>query len=133
MTIYEIIDLTASFVTIIGLGVTVLIFFSQKKQEKKAFTIEKVEELFAEHDLLKEKELSKNYMDYVVFTRKVNRFAIDYNEKLFNKDLISKRVRDFLLRIYDDKLKQIIEQQRKQFDREDYFINIEYMISDLRK
>ena len=72
-------------------------------------------------------------MDFVRFTRKVDRFATLFNGKMLNQKIVRERAGKFLLRTYEERLAPVIEQQRSQFQRSDYFNGIETMIKDLKQ
>ena len=102
-------------------------------REKTAKTYSEIDDLFEKYAELASKNMKDNYMDFVHFTRKVNRFADLYIARQFKKSIVKKSAGNFLVRIYNEKLSEIISQQRKQFKRENYFSQIEYMINDLKK
>lgn len=129
----EIIELLASISSCIALIFAIATYFNSVRQEKIAKTYSAIDDLFEKHAELLSKDMKNNYMDFVHFTRKVNRFADSYIAGQFKKSIVKKSAGNFLVRIYNEKLSEIISQQRKQFKRENYFYQIEYMINDLKK
>ena len=129
----EMIGLLASVSSCIALIFAIATYFNSVSREKIAKTYSEIDDLFEKYAELASKNMKDNYMDFVHFTRKVNRFADLYIAGQFNKSIVKKSAGNFLVRIYNEKLSEIISQQRKQFKRENYFSQIEYMINDLKK
>ena len=75
----------------------------------------------------------RRYPDYLLYTRIVDRFAAEYMERVLCRKIVANRAGSFLIRNYENTLRQIIEKQRKQHSRNSYFENIVKMVADLRK
>ena len=131
--VMEMIGFLASVSSCIALIFAIATYFKSVSREKTAKTYSEIDDLFEKYAELASKNMKDNYMDFVHFTRKVNRFADLYIAGQFKKSIVKKSAGDFLVRIYNEKLSEIISQQRKQFKRENYFSQIEYMINDLKK
>lgn len=129
----KIIEFVASVSSCFALIFAIATYFRSVSREKTAKTYSEIDDLFEKHAELASKNMKDNYMDFVHFTRKVNRFADLYIAGQFKKSIVKKSAGNFLVRIYNEKLSEIISQQRKQFKRENYFSQIEYMINDLKK
>ena len=129
----KIIEFVASVASCFALIFAIATYFISVGREKTAKTYSEIDDLFEKHAELASKNMKDNYMDFVHFTRKVNRFADLYIAGQFKKSIVKKSAGNFLVRIYNEKLSEIISQQRKQFKRENYFSQIEYMINDLKK
>lgn len=129
----KIIEFVASVSSCFALIFAIVTYFISVGREKTAKTYSEIDDLFEKHAELASKNMKDNYMDFVHFTRKVNRFADLYIAGQFKKSIVKKSAGNFLVRIYNEKLSEIISQQRKQFKRENYFSQIEYMINDLKK
>ena len=113
--------------------VAVVLHFLSERKEKTLRTHNRINELFAANDDIGEKDLNKNYWNLVLYLRKVDRFAVEYNCGLLDKKTVKDRAGKFLIRNYEEYFSVVIPHQRKQFKREDYFSDIEKMIEDLRK
>lgn len=133
MNWWDTIELIASICTCLSLVGGVISYLSSAQREKILRTNEAIDDLYAKNDELVSKNMKSNYMDFVVFTRNVDRFAKVYNAKRYNKRIVKRQAGAFLVRLYDEKLNGIISQQRKQYQRDTYFAQVEEMISDLRK
>lgn len=129
----KIIEFVASVSSCLALIFAIVTYFISVWREKTAKTYSEIDDLFEKYAELASKNMKDNYMDFVHFTRKVNRFAGLYIAGQFNKSIVKKSAGNFLVRIYNEKLSEIISQQRKQFKRENYFSQIEDMINDLKK
>lgn len=129
----KIIEFAASVASCLALIFAIITYFRSVRREKTAKTYSEIDDLFEKYAELASKNMKDNYMDFVHFTRKVNRFADLYIAGQFKKSIVKKSAGNFLVRIYNEKLSEIISQQRKQFKRENYFSQIEYMINDLKK
>lgn len=129
----KIIEFVASVASCLALIFAIITYFISVRREKTAKTYSEIDDLFEKYAELASKNMKDNYMDFVHFTRKVNRFADLYIAGQFKKSIVKKSAGNFLVRIYNEKLSEIISQQRKQFKRENYFSQIEYMINDLKK
>ena len=129
----KIIEFVASVASCLALIFAIITYFISVRREKTAKTYSEIDDLFEKYAELASKNMKDNYMDFVHFTRKVNRFADLYIAGQFKKSIVKKSAGNFLVRIYNEKLSEIISQQRKQFRRENYFSQIEYMINDLKK
>lgn len=129
----KIIEFVASVSSCFALIFAIATYFRSVGREKTAKTYSEIDDLFEKYAELASKNMKDNYMDFVHFTRKVNRFADLYIAGQFKKSIVKKSAGNFLVRIYNEKLSEIISQQRKQFKRENYFSQIEYMINDLKK
>lgn len=129
----KIIEFVASVASCLALIFAIITYFISVMREKTAKTYSEIDDLFEKYAELASKNMKDNYMDFVHFTRKVNRFADLYIAGQFKKSIVKKSAGNFLVRIYNEKLSEIISQQRKQFKRENYFSQIEYMINDLKK
>ena len=127
------IELIASIATIIAVPLTLITYFCAKQREKRVFTFVRLNELFACNDALLRKDLNKDYPDYLLYTRTVDRFAAEYMERVLCRKIDANRAGRFLIRNYEKTLRQIIEKQRKQHSRNSYFENIVKMVADLRK
>ena len=114
----------------IAVIVAVILHFLSDCKEKKVRTHNRINELFAANDDIGEKDLKKNFWEVVLYARKVDRFAVEYNCGLLDKKTVKDRAGKFLIRNYEE---YVIPHQRKQFKREDYFSDIENMIEELRK
>lgn len=132
MNWWDTIELVASICTCLSLVGGVITYLSSARREKILRTNEAIDALYAKNDELVSKNMKINYMDFVVFTRNVDRFAKAYNAKRYNKRIVKKHAGAFLVRLYDEKLNGIISQQRKQYQRDTYFAQVEEMIGDLR-
>ena len=132
MSHFEWIGLAADIATVIGLVVAVVTYVRTNNRERDVLTYDKIDELMEANETLVKKDLSKDYMDFVRFTRKVDRFATLYNGKMITRKIVRERAGKFLLRTYEERLAPVIEQQRSQFQRSDYYIGIEQMIAKLR-
>lgn len=132
MNWWDTIELVASICTCLSLVGGVITYLSSARREKILRTNEAIDDLYAKNDELVSKNMKINYMDFVVFTRNVDRFAKAYNAKRYNKRIVKKHAGAFLVRLYDEKLNGIISQQRKQYQRDTYFAQVEEMIGDLR-
>lgn len=129
----KIIEFAASVASCLALIFAIITYFRSVRREKTAKTYSEIDDLFEKYAELASKNMKDNYMDFVHFTRKVNRFADLYIAGQLKKSIVKKSAGNFLVRIYNEKLSEIISQQRKQFKRENYFSQIEYMINDLKK
>ena len=129
----KIIEFVASVASCLALIFATITYFISVRREKTAKTYSEIDDLFEKYAELASKNMKDNYMDFVHFTRKVNIFAGLSIAGQFNKSIVKKSAGNFLVRIYNEKLSEIISQQRKQFKRENYFSQIEYMINDLKK
>ncbi len=129
----KIIELITSLITMLAFLWTAVTYFTTKNRERRVRTYDKLDKLFEENAALRGKDFSKDYLDYVDYVRKISRLATEYNERIIDRRIVAKRAGNFLIRLYDDKMVKIIAQQRKQFDRPEYFSNIDIMIKDLRK
>ncbi len=129
----ELLDMISSIGTCISAVAGIVVYFRTEYKEKRTRTENAIETLYEAHDKLSTKNIKKDYMDFVRFTRHANRFACMYNEKQFNKTIVKNKIGSLLVRIYDEKLSDIVAQQRKQFKRDEYFSQLEDMINDLKK
>ena len=117
----------------IAVIVAVILHFLSDYKEKKVRTHNRINELFAANDDIGEKDLNKKFWEVVLYARKVDRFAVEYNCGLLDKKTVKDRAGKFLIRNYEEYFSVVIPHQRKQFKREDYFSDIENMIEELRK
>jgi hypothetical protein len=81
--------------------------------------------------LARGKDMNKDYHDYVKFLSIVERFATDVNERVLIKKIVKTRLSIFLANEYQNHLKELIIQRRKQFSREGYYEQIEKLIRDI--
>lgn len=132
MNWWEMVELIASICTCLSLVGGMITYFSSTQREKMLRTNEAIDDLYAKHDELVKKNIKSDYMDFVIFTRNVDRFAKAYNAKRYSKRIVKKHAGAFLVRLYDEKLNGIISQQRKQYQRDTYFAQVEEMVGDLR-
>ena len=110
----KIIEFVASVASCLALIFAIITYFISVRREKTAKTYSEIDDLFEKYAELASKNMKDNYMDFVHFTRKVNRFAGLYIAGQFKKSIVKKSAGNFLVRIYNEKLSEIISQQRKQ-------------------
>lgn len=133
MNLVEIIEFLAAASSCVALVFGVATYYSSISRERKVRTYNAIDVLLEKNDELSSKNIKNDYMDFVHFTRNVDRFASSYNAGQFKKSIVKERAGAFLIRIYDEKLSGIILQQRKQFKRDSYFSQLENMIKDLKQ
>ena len=75
MNWWDTIELVASICTCLSLVSGVITYFSSARREKILRTNEAIDDLYAKNDELVNKSMKINYMDFVVFTRNVDRFT----------------------------------------------------------
>lgn len=125
--IWEIISSIATAVSVI---IVVITYWRDSHNKKRADTINAIDHVLdSYHDLPKDRD----YQKYVKFMSIVERFATDANERVLMKSLIKKRISIFLIEEYDQHMKEIITQRRKQFKRDTYYSQIEKLIAYLKK
>ena len=129
--IWEIISSVAAAISVI---IAVAAYLHDSCNKKTAETIHAVDRVLdSYYELAKGKNPKTDYDDYVKFLSIVERFATDANEGVIKKNLIKKRLSIFLINEYEQHLKGIITQRRKQFSRESYYKQIEDLIKYLQK
>lgn len=117
----------------VSILVGVITFLIHFVRTKKVETMKEIDKIFELSDELKGKTVRNNYEDYVAYMREVERFAIGVNEKLYYRCMVKRQVSILLCNQYDDFMKDIINQRRKQFKRTSYYQNIEKLIDKIRK
>ena len=124
--IFEMISVGLSATTVIVAAATFIVDF---KRKKKTETLEKINEIFDEYYKIKNKDINMFYSDYVTYLSNLERFARSVNEGVYYKKIVKSNLSIMLTEQYKKSLKEIIEQRRKQFERDSYYENIEIMIS----
>ena len=129
----ETLELISQIATIIAVPLALYVYLATKLREKRLFTSARVIEIYdAYHEMMKHNR-KPEYHELKQFLGTVDRFANEYNEKLLCKKLAKQRIGDFMIRNYEGEWKEIIEQRRNQFKRQEYYSGIEKMIDDLRR
>ena len=125
-------DALCCILTFFSVIIAVVAFFWNAHHTKKVETITKIDELFDYFYTLDPKNPLADYRKYTGFLSAVNRFSAAYNENTISKKLVRKRMSSFMIRQYDERMEKVIEDRRKQFNREDYYIQIKTMVKDLK-
>ena len=123
----------STLVSAIAVIVTVVTFLINFIRTKKVETMQEIDKIFDLRDKLSGEDTNKNYLELVDYMRSVERFAIGVNEKLYYKSLVKKQLSIVLKKQYQTFMKELIDQRRKQFKRDDYYINIEKLIKSFEK
>lgn len=126
-------SLIAQIATPISILVSIAIYAVSNSREKKVRAFTEIDALLEANADLQDKDFKKDYLDFVKYVRKVDRFAAEYNGKMLHRKTVKNRIGGFLVRKYDEQWKAIVEQQRKQFSRADYYDSIDKMIMSLKK
>ncbi len=125
-------DIASSVVAAISLVFAVITYLIDRHNKKKADTIQAIDRIFdSYYELARGKDINKDYHDYVKFLSIVERFATDVNERVLIKKIVKTRLSIFLANEYQNHLKELIIQRRKQFSREGYYEQIEKLIRDI--
>ena len=127
--IWEIISSVAAAFSVI---IAVVTYWVDRKNKIKAETIKAVDHILdSYYEYAKGKDSTQDYNDYVRFLSIVERFATDANEGVLSKKTIGNRLSLFLVKEYNEKMKEIIIQRRNQFSRNSYYGQIEKLIQYL--
>ena len=122
---WDIIGAVCSLATVLVAVVTYMIDFHRRK---KLETLKELDALWELYQPLKGKKINENYEEYVAYMRKVEHFAAAVEERVYHKKVVKKRASIFFASQYQRFMKDIIEQRRKQFGRDDYYSSIEKMV-----
>ena len=117
----------------ISIMVAVITFLFNFVRTKKVETMREIDKLFELSGELKGKTVRDDYQDYVAYMREVERFAIGVNEGLYYRSVVSRQASILLFNQYDNFIREIIEQRRKQFKRADYYQNIEKLMHRIKR
>lgn len=117
----------------ISIMVAVITFLVNFVRTKKVETMREIDKLFELSGELKGKTVRDDYQDYVAYMREVERFAIGVNEGLYYRSVVSRQASILLFNQYDNFIREIIEQRRKQFKRADYYQNIEKLMHRIKR
>lgn len=122
---FEISDLIAAVSIIVTMGT----FLAQHIRTIRVETIHQLNDLFDYYYTeLQGKTVNTNYLDFVKYMSRLDRFAVAVNEGIYCKGMVKKRASILLTKQYDEFMKGIITQRRAQFHRENYYENIEKLI-----
>ena len=125
--IWEIISSIATAASVVIVVITYCVDFHNRKKSETIKAVDQV--LNSYYDLPKDRD----YHEYVKFMSGIERFAVDANENILIKRLIKKRLSIFLINEYEQNMKEIISQRRKQFNRDSYYDQIDTLIKYLKK
>ena len=125
---WSVIGSIASTVAVI---VTLVTFMIQWRRNKKVETLRALDEIYDAYYLLDGKEPAKDYRACVAYINKVNRFAIAFNGGVYDKKAVKGQASIFFKAQYDRFVRDIIEQRRKQFKRDNYYHDIVEMVNSI--
>ena len=124
-------SLLISAISVIVAVATFLINFYRNRKVETIRALNEIYELY--YSSLQDKTVHDNYKDYVKYMSHVDRFAVAITENLYDRQLVKKRASIFFTNQYEEFMKEIRDQRRKQFKRDDYYNNIDKMMQYLQK
>lgn len=83
-------------------------------------------------DSLKKKKVNDNYDDFVSYIRRLDRLAYGTEKGSYELEVIKERFSRTLVSDYDRRLKDIVENRRKQMKRESYYKSLENLVEKMR-
>lgn len=125
---FNILDIIANFLSASSILVAISIYCNTARQSKRTETLNALNDLFDTYYEIDGSTGKEDYREYVRFISKVDRFAVAFVEKIYDRKLTKARAGEFLCRQYRESMRKIIEQRREQFEREDYYEAIDKMI-----
>lgn len=129
-------DMIAAFLSAISIMIAVYTYIDGVRRNKKADTLAEIDNILEAYYSLSGTDVSRNYKELVSYMSKVERFATSVNEGLYNKKIVKEHASIFLKEQYRRFMAEIITQRRKQFNRDNYYHNIEELVksfSDVKK
>ncbi len=127
-------EIAAILISAVSVLVAVATFLISFYQNRKVETIKALNEIFDFYYCsLRDKTMHDDYKEYVKYMSQVDRFAVAVNERLYDKKLVKKRAGIFFANQYEGFMKEIRDQRRRQFKRNDYYSNIDEMMRYLQK
>ena len=121
-------NVLATFISALSVIVAAVTFIINFRRTKKVETLQAIDEIFESYYQLSKKDVNSHYFEYVKYMSKVERFAAAVNAGIYDEKLVHNRTSIMFRKQYNDFMKDIIQQRRKQFNREDYYSEIVKMI-----
>ena len=126
------IELISIAVSALAIVVSIVLFWIDFQRRKKTETLQELNHIFDLYYSLPGKDTNKNYKDLVVFMSHLDRFAVAVNTNIFDKKTVKTRAGILMDSVYKEFVKEIAEQRRQQFHREDYYEDTIQMINSIR-
>ena len=128
-------DLTitlGNILTVLSLLFGVYQYLHEKRKQRIANTLVEIDHLFEMFDSLKKKKVNDNYDDFVSYIRRLDRLAYGTEKGSYELEVIKERFSRTLVSDYDRRLKDIVENRRKQMKRESYYKSLENLVEKMR-
>ncbi len=115
----------------ISIAVAVITFFVTRHRTQKVETLQKIDELTEGYYDVRDKDVSKDYKEYVSYLSKLDRFAKAVNQHVYMERVVKKHDLFFKTLYQHGFIQKLVPQRRKQFKRESYYQDLEIMLKKL--
>ena len=112
----------------ISIAVAVTTFFVTRYRTKKVETLQKIDELTEGYYDVRDKDVSKDYKEFVSYLSKLDRFAKAVNRHVYLQRIVKQNDLFFKALYKHGFIQKLVPQRRKQFKRESYYQDLETML-----